>query len=481
MVIRLTKSSPLEVETQGLVIPVFEDKTPVVELDGALQKELRDLKKKGIFKGEFLEEYLFHFKTRNISKRILICGLGKSKEITSEKLRQCGGAISKAAKKTRLKDIYVDTSQIKNLKPSALLEGILLGSYRFIRYKKEKDTAALKTLLFPDNGRITQKDIEETKSVAEAVCFARDLVNIPSNELTPTDILKTARSLKSKRLSIKALNRKEAKKAGLNAFVAVSNGSHQEPWFIIMNYRGGGRKTVVLIGKSITFDSGGLSLKPSEGMEKMKYDMAGGAAVLSVMRYIEKKELPCNVIGILPATENLPGGSATKPGDIVKAFNGKTIEIVNTDAEGRLTLSDAIAYAKKYRPDVIIDIATLTGACSIALGNEAMALMGNNERIIELLKTSAEKTGERLWHMPLYEDYKEYIKSDVADLKNTGGRTGSLVTAGYFLKEFAEDTPWGHIDIASTAWTDRDRHYCPKGATGVGVRLIIQFLKEYGL
>ncbi len=481
MEIRLTKSSPLEVEVQGLVIPVFEDKTPVVEIDRTLQTELRDLKRKGIFKGEFLEEYIFHYKTGNISKRILICGLGKGKEITSEKFRQCGGVISKAAKKTRLKDIYIDTSQIKTLKTSPILEGILLGSYRFTRYRKEKDMVTLKTILFPDNGRITQKDIEETKSIAEAVYFARDLVNTPANELTPTDILKTARSLKSKRLSIKALNRKEAKKAGLNAFVAVSNGSHQEPWFIIMNYRGGGGKTVVLIGKSITFDSGGLSLKPSEGMEKMKYDMAGGAAVLSVMRYIEKRRLSCNVIGILPATENLPGGSATKPGDIVKTFNGKTIEIVNTDAEGRLTLSDAIAYAKKYRPDVIIDIATLTGACSIALGNEAMALMSNNERIIELLETSAGKTGERLWHMPLYEDYKEYIKSDVADLKNTGGRTGSLVTAGYFLKEFAEDTPWGHIDIASTAWTDRDRPYCPKGATGVGVRLIIQFLKEYVL
>lgn len=481
MEIRLTKKSPLEIDVQGLVIPVFEDKTPAMEIDRALQTEIRVLKKKGIFKGEFLEEYIFHYKTKDISKRVFIYGLGKSKEITPEKLRQCGGVISKAAKKTRLKDIYIDTSQIKTLKTSPILEGILLGAYRFTRYKKEKDGSTLKTILFLDSGRITQKDIDEIKTIAEAVCFARDLVNTPSNELTPTDILKVARSLKSKRLSIKALNRKEAKKAGLNAFVAVSNGSHQEPRFIVMNYRGGGKNTIVLIGKSITFDSGGLSLKPSEGMEKMKYDMAGGAAVLAVMKYIEKRNASCNVIGILPATENLPGGSATKPGDIVKAFNGKTIEIVNTDAEGRLTLSDAIAYAKKYRPDVIIDIATLTGACSIALGNEAMALMSNNEKIINLLKTSAEKTGERLWHMPLYEDYKEYIKSDVADLKNTGGRTGSLVTAGYFLKEFAEDTPWGHIDIASTAWTDRDRPYCPKGATGVAVRLIIQFLKEYGL
>lgn len=481
MVIRLTKRSPLEVEVQGLLIPVFEDKTPVVEFDRALQTELRDIKKRGIFRGVFLEEYIFHYKTKDISKRILICGLGKSTELTLEKLRQCGGAISKAAKKIRLKDIYIDTSQIKNLALSPVLEGILLGSYRFTRYRKEKDMITLKSILFPDNGRITQEDIEETKSIAEAVYFARDLVNTPANELTPTDILKTARSLKSKSLSIKALNRKEAKKAGLNAFVAVSNGSRQEPWFIVMNYRDGGKRTIVLIGKSITFDSGGLSLKPSEGMERMKYDMAGGAAVLSVMKYIEERNLSCNVIGILPATENLPGGSATKPGDIVKAFNGRTIEIVTTDAEGRLTLSDAIAYAKKYRPDVIIDIATLTGACSIALGNEAMALMSNNERIIELLKNSAEKTGERLWHMPLYEDYKEYFKSDVAEVKNTGGRTGSLVTAGYFLKEFAEDTPWGHLDIASTAWTDKDRPYSPKGATGVGVRLLIQFLKEYGL
>ncbi|MDP3047853.1 MAG: hypothetical protein Q8N12_00275, partial [Thermodesulfovibrionales bacterium] len=237
-------------------------------------------------------------------------------------------------------------------------------------------------------------------------------------------------------------------------------------------------KPLALIGKSITFDSGGISLKPSDGMEKMKYDMAGGAAVLGVLKAASALKLPVNLIGILPATENLPGGSATKPGDVAVTISGKTVEIINTDAEGRLILADAIGYAKRFKPRAIIDIATLTGACSVALGNEAIAMMGNDRKLLDKIKKSADNTYERVWEMPLFDEYKEYLKSDIADIKNTGGKNGSLVTAAYFLYEFAEKTPWVHLDIAGTAWVEKDKPYIPKGASGIGVRLIMDLIKH---
>ena len=245
-----------------------------------------------------------------------------------------------------------------------------------------------------------------------------------------------------------------------------------------MTYKGSKKNPIVLIGKSITFDSGGISLKPAEGMEKMKYDMAGGAAVLGAIKAASELNMPVHIIGILPAAENLPGGSASKPGDVVKAMGGRSIEIVSTDAEGRLTIADAIDYVKKFKPCAIIDIATLTGACSIAFGNEAIAMMGNNEQLMEKMRKASEETAERVWQMPLFEEYKDYIKSDIADLKNTSGKSGALISSAYFLKEFAGDTPWVHLDIAGTAFIDKDRPYIPKGATGVGVRLLMSFLKK---
>ncbi|MGE5892960.1 MAG: leucyl aminopeptidase family protein, partial [bacterium] len=265
----------------------------------------------------------------------------------------------------------------------------------------------------------------------------------------------------------------------MNAFYAVGKGSSEEPRLIVLNYSGRkGSPLIALVGKSVTFDSGGLSIKPSDGMEKMKYDMAGGAAALAVLKTVSRLGLPVNVMGVIPACENLPSGSAVKPGDIVKALNGRTVEIVNTDAEGRLLLADAIAYTKKSDPRVIIDIATLTGACSVALGNEAIAMMGSNEQMMERMRKASDSSGERVWPMPLYDEFADYLKSDAADMKNTGGRTGSLIAAAYFLKEFAGETPWIHLDIASTAWNEKDRPYLPKGASGAGVRLIMEFIKE---
>jgi len=259
------------------------------------------------------------------------------------------------------------------------------------------------------------------------VNFAKDLVNTPSNDMTPTVLSNVAKSISGKKIKVKVLEKKDIEKEGMGAYLSVSKGSAEPPKLIIVEYKGGKGGPLALVGKSITFDSGGISLKPAEGMEKMKYDMSGGASVLAIIKAASELELPVNIVGILPATENLPGGSASKPGDIVKTITGKTIEIINTDAEGRLALADAIGYAiKYYKPKAVIDIAMLTGACSIALGNEAMAMMGNGDDLMEKLKMASENTYERVWQMPLYDEYKDYIKSDAADIKNSGGKTAPL-------------------------------------------------------
>ena len=418
---------------------------------------------------------------------ILLIGLGKKNEMSDENIRQAGGKAAVHLRDKGMKKIAVSTNLISSLKLSPLnfIEGALLGLYTFERYKKEKKNKKIENITILS--KISKSFIDElnwTEIVTSSVYFVRDLINTPSNDMTPSGLAKAAVSLKQKNLSVKILEKKDAEKLGMGAYLSVAKGSKEPPKFIVLEYKGSkGKpaetgKPLALIGKSITFDSGGISLKPSDGMEKMKYDMAGGAAVLGVLKAASALKLPVNLIGILPATENLPGGSATKPGDIAKAITGKTVEIINTDAEGRLILADAIGYAiKHFKPKAIIDIATLTGACSIALGNEAIAMMGNDRKLLDDIKKSADNTYERVWEMPLFDEYKEYLKSDIADIKNTGGKTGSLVTAAYFLYEFAEKTPWVHLDIAGTAWVEKDKPYIPKGASGIGVRLIMDMIK----
>jgi leucyl aminopeptidase len=296
--------------------------------------------------------------------------------------------------------------------------------------------------------------------------------------MTPRHLSRAAAALKKKNLSVKVLSGNDAEKLGMFSYLSVTKGSKEPPQFIVLKYKGSLMQPLIVIGKSITFDSGGISLKPATGMDKMKYDMAGGAAVLGIMKGVSEAKLPVHVIGMLPATENLIGESASRPGDIVKAMNGKTIEIISTDAEGRMTLADAISYAKRFKPKAIIDIATLTGACSIALGNEAIAMMGRDRELLDKMRVSGEQVYERVWEMPLFEEYKEYNRSDIADLKNSGGKNGSLPSSAYFLYEFAEGVPWVHLDIAGTAWSEKEKPYIPKGASGIGVRLILHLIKE---
>jgi len=311
--------------------------------------------------------------------------------------------------------------------------------------------------------------------------MVRDMVNSPSADMTPTIIAAKARELAREfGLKLQVLERSQMEKLGMGALLGVASGSAQPPKFIIIEYRKGGKKPVIaLVGKTITFDSGGISIKPAENMDRMKDDMSGGAAVLGALRTASALKLPLNIVGLLPATENMPSGSAYKPGDVLRTLSGRTIEIMNTDAEGRLILSDALAYACRYKPAVIVDIATLTGACGIALGNEASGMLGTDDTLKRKIREAGEKTGERVWELPLWEEYYDQIKSDIADMKNTGGRAGGVITAAALLSKFVQKYPWVHLDIAATSWTEKDRPYTPKGATGIGMRLLTQFLRDY--
>lgn len=452
------------------------------ELDRLLKGLIGRVMRSGEFGGKHGQLSLLHTMNMIRPARLLLSGLGKRKEVNSERLRQAGGKALSYLQGLGVRDVSLPVAPFLSLKqsPVPFLEGGLLVLYAFRRYKnKGGDTKGIESFtILGKTDRALSASVRWTVVTSAAVNFAKDLVNTPSNDMTPTALAKSAKAIAKGKVSVKVLGRVEAEKEGMGAFLSVARGSMEPPKFIVLRYRGGKGAPVALIGKSITFDSGGISIKPSEGMEKMKYDMAGGAVVLGVIRAAAEMRLRVNLIGVLPATENLPGGTASKPGDVVTSVGGKTIEIISTDAEGRLVLADALGYAQKFRPKAIIDVATLTGACSVALGNEAIAMMGNDQTLLERMKAAGEEVYERVWEMPLYEEYMDYIKSDIADLKNSGGKTGSLVTAGYFLKEFAGDTPWVHLDIAGTAWTEKERPYTGKGATGIGVRLVLNFLKE---
>jgi leucyl aminopeptidase len=314
--------------------------------------------------------------------------------------------------------------------------------------------------------------------LAEATNTARDWINEPANYMTPTDLADVAQELARRHgLELTVMDRAQMEKEGMGSLLGVASGSCQPPKMMVLSYRGDKKSSTTLgfVGKGITFDSGGISIKSSDNMAEMKGDMAGAAAVMAAVSAIAQLKLKVNVTAVVPATENLPSGKALKPGDILKAMNGKTIEVVNTDAEGRLILADALGYAVKKGLSPLVDIATLTGACHVALGDVCSGIFGNSQELVDKLVNAGAEAGERLWQMPMYEEYKEQNKSDVADIKNSGGRYGGAITAAQFLSEFADKTPWVHIDIAGTSMTDKERGYLVKGATGVCVRTLVNF------
>ena len=470
-----------------------------------LKGRLGELLKSGEFTGRLGQISVVHIAPgeRVRAKRVVLVGLGRRKEGSLEKIRQAMGKAAKAIRDLGAKSVSTLVhGRTASTTPRsgnggggrgvtareasrAMIEGALLGLYQFTPYRTEQadEVKTLKrmTVVVGDARAVgeVREGVRLGRIVGEASTFVRDLCNHPANVVTPTYIAHEARKIaKDSRVRCKVLDRPQMQRLGMGAILGVARGSHEPPKFVILEYRGASRaeRPVALVGKTITFDSCGISIKPAENMEQMKADMTGGAAVLAAIRAAARLRLPLNVIGIIPATENMPGGRATKPGDILTSLSGKTIEVINTDAEGRLILADGLTYAARYKPKVLVDIATLTGACVVALGNHAIGVLGNNESLITELRAAGEQAGERAWPLPLWEEYYDQIKSDVADMKNTGGRPGGTITAAAFLSKFVGDAVWAHLDIASTDWSDRERAYIPKGATGVGARLLIQFL-----
>jgi leucyl aminopeptidase len=366
----------------------------------------------------------------------------------------------------------------------AAVEGVLLGLFEPDMYKTEnKEERRIDELVlvaatagFEDE---LASGVERGRVIGEAVNLARELSNEPSSTLTPSELAERAKETASKfGLDIDVLDEARMKELGMGALLGVARGSDEPAKLIVLRYTAdeADPNVIAIVGKGITFDSGGISIKPAEGMEKMKYDMSGAAATLAAMRAIAQLKPNANVIGLMPTTENMPSGRAYKPGDVLRAMSGKTIEVINTDAEGRLILADAISYARKLGATRIIDLATLTGAVSIALGTINVAILGNNKSFIDEVREAAREVGERFWELPMDEDYREMIKSDIADIKNSAGRNAGTITAAQFLREFADDTPWVHLDIAGTAWENDRKPYMAKGPTGIAIRTLINYV-----
>ena len=416
--------------------------------------------------------------------RLLLVGLGDRNRVSLEKLRRAAATVARRARSLKLREAALSIPTLPDTDSQdvarAAAEGAKLGLYRFDRHKTAANNHEVETFwLVADEAALEEvgEGAELGDRVAAGAVLARDLANAPSNVATPEYLAEKARGISEKYgMEIEVLDRAGIEEEGLTGLATVGRSASNEPRFIVLEHRKGGESApVVLVGKAVTFDSGGISIKPSAGMEDMKFDMSGGAAVLVAMETIGALNLRLNVVALVPATENLPGGDAFKPGDVLQMHSGKTVEIVTTDAEGRLILADALSYARRYEPAAVIDCATLTGACVVALGSHASGLMGNDEDLIAELRTAGETTGERAWHLPLYDEYTEQIKGDTADIKNSGGRGGGALTAGAFLKEFA-DYPWAHLDIAGTAYGKKGNAYTTRGATGVPGRLLVEFL-----
>jgi len=495
MDIRIEQGIPEKYPCKLLLLFLFESSDPLEgparSVDGAWKGFLSSLVKQKDFKGELYECKLLYSHGSLPAERVLLTGLGKKEEFNVEKWR---GASSKAGQFVRdagIEQLVFPIHALDGLSEEKLAEafvtGLLLGVYQFSEFKtleRDRIKEIKETILLGEKDeeiRSIGKGSNTGRIISEAVCMARDLINGPSNQVTPTVLAQKAHQIAlNHRMEIEVLEIRQAEALGMGAFVGVAKGSQEPGKFIILEHnKDKGFDTIALVGKGITFDSGGISIKPSERMERMKDDMSGAAAVLGIMQAASQLQLPLHLVGIIPATENLPDGKAYKPGDILKTLSGQTVEVISTDAEGRLILSDALTYSLRYQPKAIIDLATLTGACVIALGDYVAGLFGNDETLIKEVENASDKTGERIWRLPLWEEYFEYLKSDVADFRNVGTRSAGAVIGAIFLSKFVGKTPWVHIDIAGPASIDKDRPYTPRGGTGAGVRLLIQLLRDW--
>jgi len=482
-------------KTDAIIISFFEGKKApdrdVVIIDKALRGVISRLIKNGQINGKLDEVNIIHSLGEISADHVVVVGMGKKKELTIDRIRGAFAVVCRQLRKQRVNNIAIATNCVRtnHISPTdsvqAMTEGALLGLYSFRKHiteKKDKPIEIKNMTIVIDNKADVHRlenSIGRGKILAEAAILARDMVNEPANYMTPTDMAEVATRLATEHnLELTILDEEEMRKLGMGALLGVAQGSCQEPKFIILDYKGrnGDEVDISLVGKGITFDSGGISIKPSNKMEEMKTDMAGGAAIIAAMVAIARLNLKINITAIVPAVENLPGGTALKPGDVLVAMTGKTIEIISTDAEGRLILADALGYANKLKAKRIIDVATLTGACQVALGSVCTGVFGNNQQLLDALISAGNKAGEYMWQMPMYDEYKEQNESDIADIKNAARGGAGAITAAQFLAEFAGSTPWVHLDIAGTSIVDKERKYYTKGATGVPVRTIVNLV-----
>ncbi len=491
MEIKVIAGDATQVETGAIVIGFFEGTDGLdgglATIDKALDGAISWLVSQGEVKGKTGEISVIHSLGKIPAARVVIVGLGKREELTLDRIR---GAVAEACRCLQRKgvdDVAVgavggDTIGITpEISAQTITEGALLGVYSFRKHiTKEAEHGEIKKLSIisrsKDDIRSLEQGVEKGRVLAEAANLARDMVNEPANYMTPTNMAGVAEKVaKDYSLELTVLEKKEMQELGMGALLGVAQGSCQPPKFIVLKYSGGGSGDVdlALVGKGVTFDSGGISIKPSAKMDEMKDDMSGGAAVIAAISAIARLKPKINVVAIVPAVENLPSGSAIKPGDVLTAITGKTIEIISTDAEGRLILADALGYVNRLKPRFIVDVATLTGACIVALGNICTGVFGNNQELVNRVIAAGAEAGELIWQMPMFEEYKEQNKSEVADIKNVGDRGAGPITAAQFLAEFVGDTPWVHLDIAGTSFNDKERRYLVKGATGVPVRTLV--------
>jgi len=479
---------------KAIIVNLFEGvRTPggaTGAVDKALGGGISQLIAEGEIKGKKDELTLVHTLGRLPSPRVLVAGLGKQADFTLDAIRDLTGAALRRLRSAGATTVatILHGAGIAGLEAvacaQAIAEGAVMGTYRFARHKhneeQEREIETLSIVEFdPRKLEAIRRGVERGQVLAQATNHARDMANEPANVLTPTAMAERARALAvDAGLECQVLERKEMEELGMGALLGVAAGSTQPPKFIVLRYRGNpeSAQTVGLLGKGITFDSGGISIKPAAGMKEMKGDMSGGAAVIAAMWALGKLRPSINVTALVPATENMPSGSATKPGDILRAMNGKTIEVVNTDAEGRLILADAICYAHREKLSPIIDVATLTGAMQIALGPAATGFMATDDVLAQAVTKAGEATGERMWRFPLIDEYREGLKSHVADIKNTGNRYGGAISAAKFLHFFVEETPWVHIDMAPTDNVDKDKGAWVKGATGIPTRTLVNLV-----
>jgi leucyl aminopeptidase len=461
----------------------------VSNLFGEHKKQIEAALKAGNFDGDKKNELTIY--SVGTHRVVFFIGVGDKSQLTNEQIRRAAAVAIKAARSAKAKSVIISTleSTVEQLSDyetvHSIVEGVKLGYYRFDKYltqKKEKmEIETVMVALENVDTTIGKKAARDAEILCEAVYLTRDLSNAPANEVYPEVLAQTASDMAKKyHVQARILDERQIRKLKMGGLLAVNSGSARPPRFITLEYKGNSksRDWYAIVGKGITFDSGGISIKPSAGMGEMKMDMAGAAAVIGTMQAVAALKLPVNVVGIAPSTENLPSGSAYKPGDVVTTMSGITIEVDNTDAEGRIILSDGLYYAQRYRPKAIIDLATLTGAVVVALGMHATGMFGTSEEVMAQLKDAGEKTYERVWQMPIFEEYEKQIKSDIADVKNVGGRWAGAITAALFLKKFVGDYPWVHLDIAGTAMLEEATDYSPKGGSGVGVRLLTQFFKQ---